>query len=557
MLKQLCINNLAVIDNIELSFREGLTVLTGETGAGKSILIDALGLVLGDRADTAVIRTSCARTEISATFDVGRNKRLLQLLDEQSISGADNELVIRRIINREGRSRAYINTTAVPLQLLRDARAFLVHIHGQHEHQNLLKRDEQRELLDSFGNHEEIAQQVSRAFEKWDGVTRELRLLADTKGESGARLSLLKYQAEELQGLELEENEVDRLEDEYKRLVNMNSLLETAQQALDGLYTGEQSANDRINSVKKELAGLERFDSSLTSITGLLENAAIHIAEATDELRSYLGKLDQDPVHLRQVEQRLGKLHDMARKHRVQPQLLFSHHLAVTEKLEVMERKCARQAELKQEQLRALEEYRTAADSLGEHRHQCATAMAANISGRIRTLGMPEGKFRINVTSGVDLKPHRKGNNQVEFLVSASPGQTLLPLRKVASGGELSRISLAIQVSVKRDSNAATMIFDEVDAGIAGGIAEIVGNLLHQLATDRQILCVTHLPQVASQGDNHIKVTKTFDKKTTETRVQPLDKEERVEEIARMLGGLRISQQSRDHAREMLDSRSS
>lgn len=554
MLKHLTINNLAVIENVELSFREGMTVLTGETGAGKSILIDALGLVLGNRADTSVIRTGCARTEISATFDVGGNEQLLLLLDEQSISVADNELLLRRIISGDGPSRAYINTTPVPLQLLREAGAFLVDIHGQHGNQGLLKRDGQRELLDGSGDYDAISEQVNSAFEKWDEVTRELRSLTGATGDSEAQQSLLKYQVEELQALELGEDEVERLEDEYKRLVNVNSLLETSQRALDGLYGGEQSANDRITAVKKELAALERLDSGLASVTGLLENASIHISEAADELQSYLGSLDRDPARLNQVEQRLGRLHDMARKHRVQPQLLYAHHQSIAQKLSAMEHDRARLAELEQEQVRALEEYRAAADKLGERRRRCAAVMAADVSARIRTLGMPEGTFRINVAPGPDLKPHRKGNNQVEFLISVNPGQAMLPLRKVASGGELSRISLAIQVSANRDSSVAAMIFDEVDAGIAGGIAEIVGNLLHQLGSERQILCVTHLPQVASQGDNHIKVTKTSDKKTTETRVHDLAEDERVEEIARMLGGIRISQQSREHAREMLGS---
>ena len=552
MLKYLSISNLAVIESVELSFREGLTVLTGETGAGKSILIDALGLVLGDRADTSVIRTGCTRTEISATFDVGGNKQLLLLLDEQSINAADNELLLRRIISGDGRSRAYINTTPVPLQLLREAGAFLVDIHGQHGNQALLKRDGQRELLDGFGDYDAIAEQVSSAFVKWDEVTRELHSLTGAGGESDATQSLLKYQVEELEGLGLEEDEVDSLEIEYKRLVNINSLLETAQQSLNSLYEGEQSANDRINTAKTELAALERFDPRLADITGLLENATIHVAEAADELRAYLHNMEQDPARLHQVEQRLGQLHDIARKHRVQPQLLFSHFQSLKEKLDVTERNRERTVELEQEQLKALEEYRSAADRLGECRRNCASLMAADISSRIRALGMPEAVIQINVTPGPDLKPRRKGNNQVEFLVSVNPGQASLPLRKVASGGELSRISLAIQAGINLDSQVATMIFDEVDAGIAGGIAEIVGKLLHQLGKERQILCVTHLPQVASQGDSHIRVTKTSDKTTTQTLVQELDREERVEEVARMLGGIRISQQSREHAREML-----
>ena len=552
MLKHLGINNLAVIAQLELSFKPGMTVLTGETGAGKSILIDALGLALGDRADTTVIRTGCARAEVSAVFDVAGNADLLQLLDEQSVSATDDELLLRRVINRDGRSRAYINTSAAPLQLLREVGIFLLDIHGQHEHQRLLQRDAQRDLLDGFGDYGEIAEQVSRAYEKWAEVNRALHALSPDTGDTGERLSLLSYQIEELEALALEEHEVEALDEEYKRLVNMNSLQETTRQALDGLCADEQAIDSRLSAIKKELATLERFDAGLSAITGLLDNASIQVAEAAAELRAYLGQLDQDPERLLQVEQRLGKLHDMARKHRVQPQQLYQRWQTLAEQLADIEHKRTRLAQLEQEQQQALEAYRAAADELGECRRRSAHAMAMAITDRIRTLGMPEGKIQVNVTPGADLKPHRNGNNRVEFLVSVNPGQALLPLRKVASGGELSRISLAIQVSANQEGSAATVIFDEVDAGISGGIAEIVGSLLHKLATDRQVLCVTHLPQVAAQGDNHCRVTKSFDKTSTETQVHTLNDEQRVEEIARMLGGVSISQQSRDHAREML-----
>ncbi len=529
-----------------------MTVLTGETGAGKSILIDALGLALGDRADTTVIRTGCARAEVSAVFDVAGNADLLQLLDEQSVSATDDELLLRRVINRDGRSRAYINTSAAPLQLLREVGIFLLDIHGQHEHQRLLQRDAQRDLLDGFGDYGEVAERVSRAYEKWAEVNRALHALSPDSGDAGERLSLLSYQVEELEALALEEHEVETLDEEYKRLVNMNSLQETTRQALDGLCADEQAIDSRLSAIKKELATLERFDAGLSAITGLLDNASIQVAEAAAELRAYLGQLDQDPERLLQVEQRLEKLHDMARKHRVQPQQLYPRWQTLAEQLADMERKRTRLAQLEQEQQQALEAYRAAADELGERRRRSAHAMATAITERIRTLGMPEGKIQVNVTPGADLKPHRNGNNRVEFLVSVNPGQALLPLRKVASGGELSRISLAIQVSANQEGSAASVIFDEVDAGISGGIAEIVGSLLHKLATDRQVLCVTHLPQVAAQGDNHFRVTKSFDKTSTETQVHALNDEQRVEEIARMLGGVSISQQSRDHAREML-----
>ena len=553
MLKHLGINNLAVIEQLELSFKAGMTVLTGETGAGKSILIDALGLALGDRADTAVIRSGCARTEVNAVFAVAGNADLLQLLGEQSISVTDDELLLRRVINRDGRSRAYINTTAVPRQLLREAGIFLLDIHGQHEHQRLLHREVQRHLLDGFGDYGEIVEQVSRAYGKWDELSRELQALGPESGGGGAeQLSLLSYQVEELEGLEPGTDEVETLEDEYKRLVNLSNLQQTTQRALNGLCADEQAIDGRLNTIKKELAALARVDAGLSAITELLDNASIQVAEAADELRAYLARLDQDPARLSQVESRLNRLHDMARKHRMQPQQLYEHWQTLAQQLAALAQARTRAAELEQQQQQALAQYRLAAATLSERRRQSAQALATTVTERIRTLGMPEGRVLLDVTSDPDAKPHNNGNDQVEFLISANPGQALLPLRKVASGGELSRISLGLQVSANQAGGAATVIFDEVDAGISGGIAEIVGTLLHTLATDRQVLCVTHLPQVAAQGDHHFRVSKTFDAASTETQVQELDDEQRVEEIARMLGGVRISQPSRAHAREML-----
>ena len=386
MLKHLHIDNLAVIDNVELSFREGMTVLTGETGAGKSILIDALGLVLGDRADTTVIRTGCARAGISAMFDVGANEQLLQLLDEQSISIADNELLLRRTVNRDGPSRAYINTTAVPsATAARRRHSLLIDIHGQHEHQRLLKRDEQRDLLDGFGDYGDITLKVSRAYEKWDAVNRELRSLTEPDGETGDRISLLRYQVQELQALELEENEVERLEDEYKRLFNINTLLETAQQALDGLYEGEQSANDRINTAKRELAS--HWSGSipdLADITGLLENATVHVAEAADGLRTYLAqRWNRTPPACTRWNSAWRQLHDIARKHRVQPQLLFSHFQSLQAKtcrcIGTESGTCL--AELEQEQLTGTGRVPDCRRPPGRVPPQrCAALMAADIS---------------------------------------------------------------------------------------------------------------------------------------------------------------------------------
>jgi len=552
MLKHLHINNFAVIDNLEITFREGLTVLTGETGAGKSILIDALGLILGDRADSSVIRTGCDRTEISAEFYIQVSQELASILDEQSITIENNTLLIRRVINKDGRSRAYINTTSAPIQLLREIGEHLIDIHGQHAHQSLLKRDEQRDLLDGYGDYDDVLTQVDNTFDKWDNATKKLQSLTQSDGEFAAQLSLLKYQVEELAQLELTGNELAALDEEYKRLSNVNNLIESTRRALDDLYDNDSSVSGRISIIKREIADLEHIDSTLMAITELLENAEIQISEAVNELRAYHDNLEPDPAALHKTEQRLNILHDMGRKHHIQPQQLYGHFLSVSEKLAAMEQNQRRIAELKTQQAKALEEHERASIKLNELRRTCADGMAKSITREIRTLGMPESRFTISVDTLSDPKPHRHGGNQVEFQVSINPGQALRPLRKVASGGELSRISLAIQVLANQDRNIATMIFDEVDAGIGGGIAEIVGNLLWGLAKNRQIFCVTHLPQVAAQADNHFQVQKATDKKTTETHIHELDKDARVEEVARMLGGLKISEHTRNHAKEML-----
>lgn len=552
MLTRLFINNFAVIDQVEISFQEGLTVLTGETGAGKSILVDALGLALGGRADPAVIRTGCERAEISAEFNIKGNEELLRLLQEQSIAVEDDGLTLRRVVNAAGPSRAYVNAAAAPAQLLREVGACLVDIYGQHAHQSLLKRGEQRELLDDFGDYGAVLGQVRQSFARWDAATRELERLTRGGEEFDAQAALLRYQVEELDGLELQENEPERLEAEYRQLANADRLLEVTQAALHDLYGGDQSLNDRLSAVKRELASLEKLDAGLANVGELLENATIQVAEAADELRACLDGLEQDPARLRAVEQRLELLQDAARKHRVSPGQLHQRCQALRQELEEMEGARERAAELEQAQVAALAEYRTAAAQLGERRREAAAAMAAQVAALVRSLGMPQAEFQVAVATAANAQPRETGDDQAEFLISANPGQAPQPLRKVASGGELSRIGLAVQVSVNRDRALEAMIFDEIDAGIGGGVAEIVGRLLHELAAGRQVFCVTHLPQVASQGDHHFQVAKASDGQVAETRVVPLAGDERVEEIARMAGGVTVSERSREHAREML-----
>lgn len=552
MLSTLHIRDFAVIDELELSFQTGMTVLTGETGAGKSIIVDALGLILGDRADSTMLRAGAERCEISATFDVSATPAVRELLETQAIPADDDEMLVRRILGADGRSRAFVNGSPVPLQALREIGEALVDIHGQHAHQSLLRRDAQRQLLDSYGDYEPLLAQLTGLYRKWRSITSQLQELGSSGDDREARLELLRYQVQELDALAPASDEFEALENEYSRLSNASRLLESAQVAYQCLSEDDSAIAVQLKRLERELLELGRFDAGLQPIIELLQSAGIQVAEASDELRHYLDRLDLDPERLHAVEQRLSSLHDMARKHKVKPEVLPQHLELLREQLNQLESSDERYAALKAEETRVLDDYNATSDRLHQSRKKAAATLAAAVTAQIRELGMPGGEFRIDITSEPDATPTAAGRDRVEFLVSANPGQPPRPLGKVASGGELSRISLAIQVIGSRDSGVSTMIFDEVDAGIGGGVAEIVGKLLRQLAEHRQIFCVTHLPQVASQGQQHLRVLKMTGDKETRTRVTALTADERVEEIARMLGGLKITDQTRAHAREML-----
>ncbi len=552
MLKQLSIRNFAVIEELELHLAAGMTVLTGETGAGKSILIDALGLVLGDRADSAVIRSDAKQTEITAIFHIAGNKPVADLLEDQAIDVEEDELIIRRIVSRDGRSRGYVNSAPVAAQLLREIGEHLVDIHGQHAHQSLLKRDVQRGLLDAYGNYAGQLSAVFRPYQDWHSASAELDTLPANEKEHRAQLSLLEYQVQELEQLAPQADEYRALEAEYKRLDNAGRLLGTAQAALNTLSEEEHSLDARLNYVLKDLSALQKIDPELSAAGELLETARIQLSEASEELRHYREKVEPQPERLAEVEKRLHNLHDIARKHHIQPQQLPEQLQELSAQLRDLLNSRRRLAELKDRQANALDDYTRAAEDLHNSRTGAADKMAQAITKQLQTLGMPDGRFEIQVTRQNGHKPQAHGDDQIEFLVSTNAGQAPKPLRKVASGGELSRISLAIQVIASHDKGIPAMVFDEVDAGIGGGVAEIVGRLLHRLAEQRQVLCVTHLAQVASQADQHLQVGKSSDKKTTQTQVLALDESDRIEEIARMLGGINISKQSLEHAKEML-----
>lgn len=552
MLTYLQIRDFAIIDSLELDFRQGLTVLTGETGAGKSIVVDALQLLAGGRAGAEVVRHGSERTDISATFDIsGAPRELKRWLEEQSIDGG-SELTVRRVVSSDGRSRAYINGQTVPVQHLREAGNILIDIHGQHEFQSLTRSAAQRELLDGYGRHESLTEQVNIAHKVWlELLNRTLEL--ETKArDRDARLELLRYQVKELTALELKEGEITKLSEERARLANRGRLAEAAETALVQLYDGEEgSAHAATSRALSAIRGLTSLDPKLATILPMVEGAAIQLGEASRELRHYLESLDIDTSRHDEVERRLSAIEDLARKHRVSPDELPQRATQLSAELVDVEKAESNLAILRKDLAHSLESYRQLASQLSARRATSGRALAKDITTRMQTLGMSGGRFQVEITPLGSTEPAPHGIDQIEFRVTANPGQPLKPLAKVASGGELSRLSLAVQVSVAARQTRC-MVFDEVDSGIGGAVAEIVGRELRLLAENGQVLCVTHLPQVASQGHHHLRVLKLTDGKTTRTSLTELSPDDRTEELARMLGGIEVTAKAREHAREML-----
>jgi len=553
MLRHLHLRNFAVVEELELDFGTGLTVFTGETGAGKSILVEALGFLLGDRADATLIRAGAERMEASATFACQDMPDLLPLLAQQELDTGSGELLIRRVVGQDGRSKAFINGSPVALQFLRDVGELFVDIHGQHAHQSLQKSAAQRDLLDDFGGHDKELAAAQQTWRRWSDAVRQLADLNGGSKDREAELALLRYQVDELRDLKPEPGEAERLEAEYRRLANSARLQEVLQTVLASLYETEHSSYTRLGHATRDIADLQRFDPTLAGLRELLDTAAIQISEAVDGLRQYLDRLELDPGQLRAVEQRLDELHDAARKHRTPVTELHSQRDQLEQRLAGLEQGEESAALLTARRDAALKDYSQAAGVLHTRRNSAAAALTGKVQKQIRELGMPGAEFRIDVTRDPASGPAPWGGDEVQFLVSANPGQPVRPLSKVASGGELSRISLGIQASGSGERGIATLIFDEVDAGIGGAVAELVGRLLRKLARGRQVLCVTHLPQVACQGEHHFQVEKTTIRRNTRTEVHQLDDKRRVEEIARMLGGLTITDQTRAHAREMIE----
>jgi DNA repair protein RecN (Recombination protein N) len=552
LLTFLRICDFAIIDELELELGPGLIALTGETGAGKSIVVDALALASGGRAAADVVRHGSERAEVSATFDVRRNETALAWLAAHEIE-CDGECILRRIAGRDGRSRSFINGQVVPLQTLRELGELLVDIHGQHEFQTLVRRTAQRQLIDAHGQDEATVVNVCQAFSAWESLRTQRDVLQAQGRDRDARLELLRYQVRELEALALKVDEIPELLAEQRRLAHGSRLGEGARQALDLIYDDDSfSAHAAVGRAATQLRNLTALDAALAEPGKLLDEASIAIREAANGLRHYLEALDVDPQRRDWVERRMATIEELARKHRATAEELPQLFLRLQEELARLIAHESSLAEIEGKLVAAHGDYTRAASALSKSRQKAAKALTREVTRLLQTLGMPGGRFEAPLTTHVGREPSADGDDETEFLVTANPGQPLRPIARVASGGELSRISLAIQVAAAGRALTPCLVFDEVDAGIGGAVAEIVGRQLQALGTRAQVLCVTHLPQVASQADRHLRVNKLSDGRTTRTAIAELKGTERVEELARMLGGVEVSQKAREHAREML-----
>jgi len=555
VLVHLQIRDFAIIDSVELELAGGLTALTGETGAGKSIIVDAVMLAIGGRSSAEMLRHGAERAEITATFDVKDNQQAQRWLQDQSLSDEGGEIVLRRVIGQDGRSRQYVNGQTQPAQAVRELGEFLIDIHGQQEFQSLVRRDMQRRLVDEHGGNGEKLDPVRGLAAEWKHLTDERDSLASLARDRVSRIELLRYQASELEALNLAEGEVATLLVERSRLANRGRLAEAARNAVALTFDADGAdAHALAARAASQLRGAAELDARLAEPLRLLQEAVIALDEAGGALGTYLEALDADPARQEFVERRVAAIEDLARKHHVPPEQLPRQLDDLSRQLATLEQSELALGDLDQRIAGIRKQYRVAAAALSAGRRAAAKRLAGSVTSLMRQLGMPGGRFEISVESEADAEPAQDGVDRLEFLVSANPGQPVKPVAKVASGGELSRISLAVQVAAAHRRAETCMIFDEVDAGIGGGVAEIVGRKLRELADRGQVLCVTHLAQVASQAHQQLRVSKLTDGRASRTTVTGLGQDERIEELARMLGGVEITRKTREHAREMLRS---
>ncbi|MBF2761045.1 MAG: DNA repair protein RecN [Ectothiorhodospiraceae bacterium AqS1] len=554
MLRHLTIRDLAVVDAVDIDCKPGMTALTGETGAGKSILVDALALLVGARASAALVREGAARAEVCGVFDVEANAPARAWLTEHALEDDSGECIVRRSIDPKGRSRIFVNERPLSAQGLRALGENLVDIHGQHAHHLLLHRDRQRDIVDAFADHEELLERVAHLAEEWRGLKRRLADL-DAGENDPSRLEFLRFQIDELDAAAIAPGEAESLVAEQRRLANAEGIIDACRRILLRIEGGAAGSIDlALAEIRRDLDGLARHEPRAAAIGELIEGASIGLTEAAATARELSEGPDIDPERLAWTERRLGLMHDLARKHRVKAEELPAIAEGLRERIAHLDAGEERRNELCQAIDEAEERYRKACADLSASRRSAGDALAQRVSETMRTLGMSGGDFSIAIEAAEEKNPSPHGMDRVEFLVSGGAGQSLRPLAKVASGGELSRISLAIQVSHFGGTQVPTLVFDEVDVGIGGRVAEIVGKQLRKLGESRQVLCVTHLPQVAACAHGQSMIEKSSKPDGAPgVNVITLDEEKRVDEIARMLGGEKITPNTLAHAREMLN----
>lgn len=553
MLDSIQIKNFAIIDSLQLDLDTGLSALTGETGAGKSILLDALKLAAGDRAESDSIRSGSQRADISVCFRLDQHAAAKEWLAANEMD-ADGECVIRRVLYANGRSKAFINGYSATLIQLRSLCDLLIDIHGQHEHQSLQKSQVQRQLLDAFLGEPGLIAEVAQKYREYHDLQQRLRQVRSGSQQREQRVDLLALYCSELQQLDFAEGEFERLQQDYRRLANAGNLIAKTGEVLELLYDDEEhNLQSALSLCEQRLDELPTGDSALSASHELINAALIQVREATVELRAYRDGIDLDGEALEATNERIACAQNLARKHHVEVSALPSLRRDMEQELELLRGDSFDLETIAAEFEKAREDFLFSAGELSLKRKQTAASLSEQITQVMQQLGMANGRFAIDIES--DQEPTANGIDHIRYLVSTNPGQAPKSLARVASGGELSRISLAIQVIMSESSQIPTLIFDEVDSGVGGGIAEIVGNKLRLLGQDRQVLCVTHLPQVASRAHHHFRVEKTSAGGATTTAVAALDEAERLEEVARMLGGVKITEQSRAHASEMISSR--
>ena len=552
MLCHLHISNFAIVRALEIDWAGGMSTITGETGAGKSIAIDALALCLGERADAAVVRPGADKADIVATFDISALPAARDFLQQQDLL-MGNECIVRRVVSNEGRSRGYINGVQVPAQQLKQLGQYLLSIHGQHAHQLLLKADYQRQLLDAYVANSELQQQCRQSYRYWQQLQQEHQALQHSQQQRDAQRQLLEYQVAELDQFAPQADEFSGLEAEHSRLTHGNTLLSQSQQCLQQLYDDdEQSIYRALSQVSYQLEQLQALDPALAGVQQMLSDALLQTEEASRELRRYADKVELDPERLAEVDERLAQWLNLARKHQIANEQLAERHQQLAAELAELTGSEQRLTELELAIQQASRQYQQAAAALTAARQQAASELSELISKNMHELSMANARFAITVSTLPLEQASTNGLDLISFEVSTNPGQPLQALSKVASGGELSRISLAVQVILADKVTTPTLIFDEVDVGISGPVAAGVGRLLRQLGQSTQIICVTHLPQVASQGHQQLFVEKYTDGIATETRMRQLSDDERIQEIARLLAGENISANALANARELL-----